>query len=156
MKLFRFGSDPRRPAAQEFAGTGGLVGDGRWHFIGTPCVYTATCEPLALLEKLIHRGRRRPRSYSLYIADLPDSLAEELQPEDYPIDWRSIYPPASTQRLGNDWLIEKMRVGLIVPSVLLSGLDDPRIKNCLLNPLHPDFDQVTISGPIAFGLDPRF
>jgi len=41
-------------------------------------VYASTCEPLALLEKLVHfAGLRRP-AYSLYIADVPDNLIEDL------------------------------------------------------------------------------
>jgi RES domain-containing protein len=110
-------------------------------------VYASTCEPLALLEKLVHfAGLRRP-AYSLYIADLP---AASLPP-----DWRSIYPPPSTQQLGSNWLASKSAAGLLVPSVLISGAD-PRIKNCLLNPEHPGYAHAKFSGPIPLAIDPRF
>ena len=36
MIFYRFGSDPKRPAKEEFDGTGGLYGAGRWHIKGTP------------------------------------------------------------------------------------------------------------------------
>jgi RES domain-containing protein len=102
--LYRFGSDALRPADEEFNGQGGVLAPGRWSLVGRPCVYASTCEPLALLEKLVHfAGLRRP-AYSLYIADVPDNLIEDLPAASLPPDWRSIYPPASTQQLGSNWL----------------------------------------------------
>jgi RES domain-containing protein len=77
--LYRFGSDALRPADEEFNGQGGVLAPGRWSLVGRPCVYASTCEPLALLEKLVHfAGLRRP-AYSLYIADVPDNLIEDLR-----------------------------------------------------------------------------
>jgi len=52
--LYRFGSDALRAADEEFNGQGGLLAPGRWSLVGKPCVYASTCEPLALLEKLVH------------------------------------------------------------------------------------------------------
>jgi RES domain-containing protein len=72
-----------------------------------------------------------------------------------PADWRSIYPPTSTQRLGFDWLASNSAVGLVVPSVLVSGID-PKVKNCLLNPVHPEYGQVDVVGPVLLAVDPRF
>jgi hypothetical protein len=43
----------------------------------------------------------------------------------------------------------------LVPSVLISGTD-PKVKNCLLNPAHPEFRQVAIVGPILLAVDSRF
>ena len=118
-------------------------------------MYASTCEPLALLEKLVHfAGVRRPTS-SLYIAEVPDNLIEDLPVRSYPPDWRSIYPAASTQRLGCNWLIGNSAVALLVPSVLIVG-PDPKIKNCLLNPEHADYTSATFSGPIPLAIDPRF
>ena len=148
MILFRFGSDPLRTSKQEFNGIGGLKAEGRWHIFGTPAVYASNSEPLSLLEKLVHRKAAAPMPYPLYIADVADDLLEELALEDYPQDWRSIYPPISTRTLGNGWLESAAAVGLLVPSVLISGLYGAHLKNCLINPLHPEFHQVKLSGPI--------
>jgi RES domain-containing protein len=153
--FFRFGSDPLRTSREEFNGTTGLRGEGRWHILGTPIVYAANSEPLALLEKLVHRKATAPLAYPLYLANIPDELIEELAEEDYPQDWRSIYPPDSTRALGNSWLESSAAVGLLVPSVLISGIHGSHVKNCLVNPLHPEFHQVKLSGPIAFAVDPR-
>jgi len=156
VRLYRFGSDSTRPAAQEFSGLGGVLAAGRWHIKGTPVVYASTSEPLALLEKPVHR-RLSPVTavYPLYIADVPDRLIEEIPATNLPPDWRSIAPTGSTQRLGNRWLTGRSGVGLLVPSILITGAE-PEVKNCLINPDHPDFDQVTLSGPILLPLDSRF
>lgn len=154
MRLYRFGSNSLRPPEEEFDGYGAVIASGRWHIKGKRAVYASTCEPLALLEKLVHRGATSPLAYPLYIADIPDNLIEELPAGALPNDWRSIYPPASTQRTGNAWLISNAAVGLLVPSILISGTA-PEIKNCLLNAAHPDFHQTAIVGPIQLAIDPR-
>ena len=156
MRLYRFGSDSARPAAQEFNGQGGVLAAGRWHIKGTPVVYASTSEPLALLEKLIHRRLSSVTAvYPLFIADVPDRLIEELPATSLPPDWRSISPSPTTQRLGNSWLMSRSAAGLLVPSILITGAD-PEVKNCLVNPEHPDFNQVTLTGPILLTLDSRF
>jgi len=156
VRLYRFGSDSTRPAAHEFNGQGGVLAPGRWHIKGIPVVYASTSEPLALLEKLVHR-RLSPVTavYPLYIADVPDNLMEELSATSLPPDWRSIAPAASTRRLGNGWLKSRSAVGLLVPSILITGAE-PEVKNCLINPEHPEFKQVALSGPILLALDSRF
>jgi RES domain-containing protein len=156
VKFYRFGSNPLRPPDEEFNGQGGVLFGGRWHIRGTPAVYASTSEPLALLEKLVHNRSRSSRlMYPLYVADVPDNLVEEAPASSLPADWRSVYPPNSTQRLGHNWLISQSAVGLLVPSVLISGTD-PKVKNCLLNPPHPEFRQVAIVGPILLAVDSRF
>jgi RES domain-containing protein len=154
--LYRFGSDSTRLAVQEFNGQGGVLAAGRWHIKGTPVAYASTSEPLALLEKLVHRRLSSVTAvYPLYIADVPDRLVEELPGTSLPPNWRSISPSPSTQRLGNTWLMSRSAVGLLVPSILITGAD-PEVKNCLVNPEHPDFNLVTLSGPISLALDSRF
>jgi RES domain-containing protein len=156
VKLYRFGSNPLRPPDEEFNGQGGVLFGGRWHIRGKPAVYASTSEPLALLEKLVHSRSRSSRlMYPLYVADVPDNLVEEVPASSLPHDWRSVYPPNSTQRLGHDWLISQSAVGLLVPSVLISGID-PTVKNCLINPIHPEFKHATILGPVLLAVDSRF
>jgi RES domain-containing protein len=155
VRLYRFGSNTLRPPEEEFDGRGGILAGGRWHIKGKPVVYTSTSEPLALLEKLVHRkSRAQVLVYPLYIANVPDHLLEELPAHQLPHDWRSIYPPLSTQRLGHEWLVNESAVGLLVPSVLVSG-SSPEVKNCILNPVHPEFKKVPIVGPIQLAVDPR-
>jgi RES domain-containing protein len=86
---------------------------------------------------------------------VPENLIEELPATSLPADWRSIAPTPSTQRLGNSWLASRSAVGLLVPSILITGAA-PEVKNCLINPEHPEFKQVTLKGPILLALDSRF
>lgn len=156
MKLYRFGSNQKRSSEEEFKGIGGLYGAGRWHLKGRAIVYASTAEPLSLLEKLVHRKiSSEGLVYPLYVAEVPDNLIEELPAASLPPNWRSVYAPQSTQKLGDDWLNGKRKVGLLVPSVLLHGAD-PKVKNCLLNPEHPEYSQMSHSGPILLALDWRF
>jgi RES domain-containing protein len=156
VRLYRFGSNQLRPAPEEFNGIGGVRAAGRWHISGKLVVYASTCEPLALLEKLVHRDRSAPvLAYPLYLAEVPDDLIEDLPARSLPHDWRSIYPPRSTQELGNAWLASSSAAGLLVPSVLVSGID-PEIENCILNPAHQQYHLVEFSGPIPIAVDPRF
>jgi RES domain-containing protein len=152
--FYRFGARTKRPAAEEFDGTGGLLGAGRWHIKGTKVVYAANNEPLALLEKVVHRSASRLLVYPLYFADVPDDLVDELPANKLPHDWKSIYPPKSTMQLGADWLASNKFVALLVPSVLISGRDKSR--NCLINPAHPKIGRVEFSGPEMIAYDPRF
>jgi RES domain-containing protein len=143
VKLYRFGSDPTRTAEEEFNGVGGLKAEGRWHVMGTPAVYAATSEPLALLEKLVHRKAKGPLVYPLYLADVPDELLRRVGSDELPEDWRSIFPPRSTRLFGSDWLKSNEAVGLLVPSVLIQGQAE---RNCLINPTHPEFSKVQLFG----------
>lgn len=154
MIFYRFGSDARRKAKDEFDGSGGLYGAGRWHIKGRRVVYGATSEALALLEKLVHRCLPGPSTYPLYHADIPEDLVESLKESDLPVDWRSIYPPVSTQRIGDQWLQSKRSLVLLVPSVLITGGDGSR--NCVLNPEHPEFPNIILSGPTIVPVDTRF
>jgi RES domain-containing protein len=116
----------------------------------------STSEPLALLEKLVHRRQSPARAtYPLYVAEVPDHLIEELPATSLPTDWRSIYPSSTTQLLGNTWLTGRSAVGLLVPSILITGAA-PEVKNCFVNPRHPDFSQITLSEPILLPLDSGF
>ena len=147
-------SDAKRKAENEFDGSGGLQGAGRWHIKGRRIVYGATSEALALLEKLVHRPSAGPAIYPLYHADIPDHLVESLAERDLPPDWRAIYPPISTQRMGDQWLQTRKALVLLVPSVLITGGDGSR--NCILNPEHQEFVNITLSGPTIVPVDTRF
>lgn len=151
MRFYRFGSNPNRSPEQEFSGRGGVLAVGRWHIKGTPCVYTALSESVALLEVLVHRHPKKHTAYPLYIVDLPDETVERLDPDDYPERWDAIPPLRASRWLGNRWLRSKTAAGLVVRSVV-----SKREYNCLLNPEYPDFFScVTFYKPEMVPVDPR-
>jgi RES domain-containing protein len=150
--FYRFGAQLTRTASEEFDGTGGLLGAGRWHIRGTKVIYAANSEPLALLEKMVHRKASSLVAYPLYFADVPDALVEMAK--NLPFDWKSVYPPRSTMLFGSHWLRKNQFVALLVPSVLISGRDGS--LNCIINPAHPEIGNVVFGGPQIVAFDPRF
>ncbi|MCP3961005.1 MAG: RES family NAD+ phosphorylase [bacterium] len=138
-----------RWAATAFSGEGAVRYSGRWHFAGTPVVYTATTRSLAALETLVHLEiRHAPPGFVLIPAEVPGELIADL--EDPPPGWAALPPGDVSRRAGNAWLESRRSVALRVPSIVVKGE-----HNVLLNPLHPELGRVEIGEPEAFGFDPR-
>ncbi|MCP4659684.1 MAG: RES family NAD+ phosphorylase [bacterium] len=147
MQVFRLCK--ARWAVTAFSGEGGLRYDGRWHFAGTPVVYTAPSRALAALEVLVHLEiRHAPPNFALIPAEVPEELIISL--EDPPADWDTMPPSDSLRWVGTAWVRSRVSVGLKVPSVVVRGE-----HNVLLNPLHPDFGRVEVGEPEPFAFDPR-
>ncbi len=138
-----------RWAETAFSGEGALRYAGRWHFAGSPVVYTATSRALAALEVLVHLEiRHAPPSFVLIPALVPDELITPL--ENPPPGWNALPAGDIARRLGTAWLKSSSSVALRVPSMVVNGE-----HNLLLNPLHPDFRRIEIGDPELFAFDPR-
>jgi len=150
MLLWRIAREIHVDSALE--GIGALMVSGRWHRRGRPILYTASSAALAALEVLVHvEPLQAPDDLRLLGLELPDELTiEQLAPELFPEDWRSVPAPESTQSIGNAWLERRSSVALRVPSVVV-----PMDSNVLLNPRHPDMTRVRISSNEAFRFDSR-
>ncbi len=147
MRVFRLCK--ARWTVTAFSGEGALRYAGRWHFAGTPVIYTAASRPLAALEMLVHLEiRHAPPSFVLIPAEVPEPLVTAL--EDLPPGWDALPPEDVSRRLGTDWAQSGASVGLRVPSVVLRGE-----HNVLLNPSHQGFGQVEVGEPEPFAFDPR-
>jgi len=150
MLLWRIAREIHVDSALE--GIGALMVSGRWHRRGRPILTTASSAALAALEVLVHvEPLQAPDDLRLLGLELPDELTiEQLAPELFPEDWRSVPAPESTQSIGNAWLERRSSVALRVPSVVV-----PMDSNVLLNPRHPDMSGVRISSNEAFRFDSR-
>jgi RES domain-containing protein len=148
--LYRFSPSPHDNSADAFSGNGGLKYGRRWNNKGTGIVYCSTTTSLALSEVLVHVNDQIPSSIPLFVADVPDSLIGEFPRVNLPIDWNTHPPSASTRNIGSAWVQSLGSVGLLVPSIVV-----PLEFNCLINPVHPDFNQKWIQGPFDFPVDPR-
>lgn len=136
-----------------WSGVGGLHVDGRWHSRGRRIVYTSQSLSLAQLEVLVHITDRRqmpPLVYSTVV--IPDEVrVGSVEPDELPAEWRQFSPySATTQLIGTRWLTEAKSAVLKVPSAISA-----HEWNYLLNPMHPDFEQLQLAAPIAFAMDPR-
>ncbi len=138
-------------AATAFNGQGAADHPGRWNGRGTRLVYLSESLAGATLEWFAYALNAKPgREYVYFeVSALPEDVLE-LQTQSLPQDWNSYPHPVSTQALGDEWIQSKASVLLRVPSVLV-----PESHNFLLNPLHPNFAQLTWSEPRALWLDGR-
>ena len=141
-----------RFAATAFSGDGARHYSGRWHWLGTPLIYTASSLSLAALEILVHADQDLlPGAFVAYAVDIPAGLhLQHLTMKQLPSDWQEVPAPDATTDLGTAWLKAGKAVGLIVPSALV-----PQEQNVLLSPQHPDFTRLRIGAPEPFSFDPR-
>jgi RES domain-containing protein len=139
-------------AARAFTGEGAILYAGRWHRRGVPVVYASESRALAALELLVHLHRNRlPPSFVSFAVDVPDDLnVIQLRAKDLPPEWHQHPAPAELQDLGTLWAEARRSVCLQVPSAVVRGE-----HNFLINPRHPDFDQLRIGKPEPFELDQR-
>ncbi len=134
-----------------FSGEGAARRGGRWNLPGVRVVYCAESRSLAALEVLVHAdetGRLGALEWACLPAVVPEALVEK--PGQVPLSWRAYPHSIETQEFGTQWIHEKRSVALRVPSAVVGGE-----FNFLLNPLHPDFAQVSIGKPEPFTFDPR-
>jgi RES domain-containing protein len=139
-----------RFARSAFSGEGARVYGGRWNRKGTPLVYTAATQSLAMLEMLVQDEPLRAR-YVMIEVRLPKAVTiDRIKVEDLPSDWRDIAAREKLQAIGTAWVRKSGSAVLAVPSAVI-----PAETNYLLNPLHPDFRRMKIGRPRKFETDLR-
>ena len=127
-------------AARMLSGRGAAVMGGRWNPIGMRAVYCSETSSLAMLETLVHTEDVSIRAaFGLIHATIPDAAIVEPT---------GLYDEPDRQKAGAAVLQEHL--AFAVPSVV-----NPLERNIVVNPLHPNFDQVR-AGPIrTFRFDQR-
>jgi RES domain-containing protein len=75
-------------------------------------------------------------------------VSEGVAPADLPQDW--VENTQATRAIGDEWLTKSATPLLAVPSALV-----PEMSNILLNPAHPDADQVVITQTSDHVIDSR-
>ena len=125
----------------------------RWSAKGRFIIYTAGSRALACLENLVHRsGEGNDALYKVMIIEIPETLSiEELDEATIKKDWHTIDHYVYCQSLGSKWLNESKTAVLKVPSVVIK-----KEHNYLINPSHPDFSKITLTGNEDFDFDRRF
>lgn len=134
MRLYRIADRRFGPTDGEGARRYG----GRWNSPGRAVIYACTSLPGAMLEKLVHTGRRIPKNQVCVTFEMPDDLPiRELSLAQVP-GWDASDQEAS-RRAGDAWLEEAATTVLLVPSVVFDVE-----RNALINPMHRDFPQVQV------------
>ena len=125
----------------------------RWNFGGSFVIYTAESRSLACLENLVQRsGEGRNDLFKIMVIEIPDNLlAEKIELASLKKNWNSIENYTYCQSLGNKWLNDYNSCILQLPSVVMK-----QEHNYLINPQHPDFAKIKLSGKEDFDFDNRF
>ena len=142
----------RRHIKTAFTGEGARLYGGRWNSPGTPMVYAAQSQSLAILEMLVHLDSSELlKKYILFGVEIDEAQITSVDRFSLPKGWQADPVPTSVQAVGDHWAASLNSAVFSVPSALV-----PDESNFLLNPLHPDFLKLKIQRPLAFQFDARF
>jgi RES domain-containing protein len=134
-------------------GEGSYRFGGRWSSPGTRIAYTAEHLSLAMIEYFVHiDANDAPKDLVVVAADIPDIVSRVvLTPEKQPPDWRQVPSPPRLAVIGNSFAAERKSAILVLPSALV-----PTESNWLINPQHPEFQQIQVRPAEPFHYDARF
>jgi RES domain-containing protein len=149
MEVFRLS---REKYASQLSGYGAAIKGARWNSVGVELIYTAENRSLAMAEVAVHfTFATLPDDYMMITIVIPDDFEiKEINEKDLPIDWKTFPHPNSTQKFGNNFVIENKYCILKIPSVVTKG-----DYNILINPNHKDFSRISISNVEKFPFDSR-
>ncbi len=140
MRVYRIS---KRRYHRHLSGEGARLAGGRWNSKGASIVYTSSSIALATLEVLVHFNLKFvPDDLILAEIDVPDGLSiNTVQIKGLPEDW-SEYPfSGSCCDLGDRWYKGLKPPILQVPSAIIKNEIE---CNYLLNPMHPDFNSISV------------
>ena len=134
------------------SGEGARKFGGRWNSPGRAMVYLGGSRALAALEMLVHLPTplSRAKPYHIIEVQIPGHLIANYPLSLLPKGWRESPPTQITCMIGDDWLQATGQLALRVPSTMI-----PEESNILINPLHPDYIQITQSKASNFSFDTR-
>ena len=134
-----------------FSPVGASLVGGRWNSPGLGVIYACRSYAGAMLECLAHAGIGRvPRTHVAIEVSIAAAVAVERHDETtLPAGWGHAELRVA-RAFGDAWIRECRTAVLVVPSVVAR-----REGNVLLNPLHPDFREITAAPPEAVVWDAR-
>jgi RES domain-containing protein len=149
MEVFRL---CREQYCKTLDGKGAALYGGRWNSRGVELIYTAANRSLAMAELVVHLSLATlPADFYMMTIYIPDDLAvSEINVNDLPFGWNSFPHSGVTRRVGDQFVADHVNSILKAPSAVTKG-----DYNYLINPHHPDFDQITISAVEKFPFDRR-
>lgn len=138
-------------AEQLLSGEGARLYGGRWNSPGNATVYLGDSLALAGMELLVHlRFVDVLAAYRKMPVFIPESLVRQIDVALLPADWTAPIHLRETRAIGDEWLGTGASAVLLVPSAVVAGE-----TNFIVNPTHPDMNQIE-AGPISeFRFDER-
>ena len=137
----------------DLSGKGAEIYGGRWNSKGVAMLYTSQSRALAFAEVAMHIPVGIvPKDYFLISISIPDTAGVfKLTDSGMPPDWRSNPHSNSTQKIGDQFIVESKYLILQVPSAVVPG-----DFNFLINPNHSQIKEVVIDNVEPFEFDSRF
>lgn len=138
--------------SRDLSGTGSKLYGGRWNPVGFAMVYTSEHISLACLELVVNLEMIiKIPDLALITLELPDAIkVKTLSTKSLPLNWRSYPAPFELQNKGREWINKRSSPVLKVPSAVI-----PMEFNYLINPEHPESDEIRIKKISKFELDGR-
>jgi RES domain-containing protein len=150
MLLYRIG---KARHIADLSGEGARLFGGRWNYPGHRVLYTSESLALAVLEYITKTGAVNEELVNLKIAyiEMDDQVTQKgLMPQELPENWDGYPSPGTLKKIGTEWLLSMETLLLRVPAVSV-----PESFNVLINPLHPEFEKVTLQKVIDYYPDIR-
>lgn len=151
MHVFRL---TRRSHAHELSGKGAAMFGARWNSKGTEIIYAADSRALAMAEVAVHLSLDNlPADFVMLTIHIPEtvSVAPDILPSELAPDWNIFPHTVSTQIVGDQFVSDQTHCVVRVPSAVVKG-----DYNVLINPYHPDFQEIGIIDQMDFPFDHRF
>ena len=149
MEVFRLS---RKQFSSTLSGRGSAIKGARWNSVGVELIYTASNRSLAMAEIVVHFSLATlPVDFMMLTIFIPDNISvHQLNVDDLPVNWNAFPSPASTQKIGDQFVNENKYCVLRIPSVVTQG-----DYNLLINPYHKDFKKIKIISSEKFPFDQR-
>ncbi len=149
MDVFRLA---REKYALPLSGKGAAQKGARWNSAGVEVIYTASNRSLAMAEVAVHLTLATlPPNYVMLTIVIPeDVVLQNISKKEHPADWNDFPYRQSTQKIGDDFVLENKSLALQIPSAVTKG-----DYNILINPHHLDFKRVKVVEVAPFPFDRR-
>ena len=122
------------------AHAGALTSSGRanrWNSDGRFVIYGGSSRSLSTLELIVHKSSIRATApYRVMVISVSDDdrLVRQIQINQLPGDWRTIFAYPGLQAIGDNWYDNQETLILKVPSVIIA-----QEYNYVINTEHPDY-----------------
>jgi RES domain-containing protein len=135
--------------ANDISGEGASAYGGRWNFAGIKALYSSQNISLCILEILVRAQKKiNPPHYQLITLELPESNMTKIKLSQLKTGWKRHIE--YTQWIGEEFLKDNKFLTMQIPSAIAE-----KENNFIINPLHPNFNLVKITGIEALELDKR-
>lgn len=136
---------------KDLTGIGAKSVGGRWNFKGIGVLYASSTISLCMLECLAHFPVAfAPKDMALAKIEVPDNSIQIIDVNDLPENWQDVPSPKILKEIAYKWIKEQKYLILKVPSIIV-----PQEYNYIINPTHPEFENVKLKAVDAFCFDGR-